>query len=173
MMAPRNMWWALSNLLFKVLPIVMSVVALYVSLRDRRPKLLLQSRKSCGLNVYRLRHALTGRIAFMGGVEVYNRSARANAIRGYAFWCKNESGEWIPMESQNYHERSNDGSVEERNPTPVALPPYSGTEVKVMAFAEQTGANEMNVRIEIEDLFGKRYRIEVCASVNLLPPDMA
>ena len=154
----------LSNLLFKVLPIIMSAIALYFVLRDRRPRLLLQARRSFGFRVYRLKHTMNGRTAFMGGVEVYNRSGRSNAIRSYAFWRKNEIGKWIPMESQNYQEKSEDGTVEERNPTPVTLPPYSGTEVKVMAFTETAEAREMDIRIEIEDLFGKRYRVEVQAT---------
>jgi hypothetical protein len=97
-------------------------------------------------------------------------SARANAIRDYALWWKNEGGKWTSMESQNYREKSEDGSVELRNPTPVTLAPYSGTEVKVMAFTDNDDLPEIEVRIEIEDLFGKRYSVEVRATFSYEPP---
>ena len=96
---------------------------------------------------------------------MYNLSGRPNAIRGYVFWRKNGSGEWVSMESQNYKEKSGDQTFINRNPTPVTLAPYSGAEIRVLAFATlpELTPYEMQVRIEIEDLFGKHYRIEVKA----------
>ena len=90
-------------------------------------------------------------------------SGRANAIRDYSFCYRDDEKKWKVMESQNYEEKSEDGSVEQRNPTPVALAPYSGTEVKVLALTDNNLTSKMDVRIEIEDLFGKRYSIEVTA----------
>ena len=173
MMTPQEVSWVLSNLFFKVLPIVISVTALYLTVRDRRPRLFLRLRKSSKFHIYRLFRTSGGDLAFSGGVEVYNMSARANAIRDYSFWWKDETGKWIPMESQNYKERSEDGSVEHRNPTPVALAPYSGTDVKVMAFTENSVASELDVRIQIEDLFGRHYSIEVRAAFSFSSPETA
>jgi len=54
--------------------------------------------------------------------------------------------------------------AEERNPAPVTLSPYSGTEVRLTALTEKAEKKEMEIRIEIEDLFGKWYRVEVTAT---------
>ena len=162
MMTPQEVSWALSALFFKVLPLAISVVALGLTLRDRRPRLVLKPRKSSVHRVYRLYRTTNG-IGFVGGVEVYNMSGRANAIRDYSFCYRDDEKKWKVMESQNYEEKSEDGSVEQRNHTPVALAPYSGTEVKVLALTDNNLTSKMDVRIEIEDLFGKRYSIEVTA----------
>lgn len=148
--------------LFPLLAIVLSVIALSVTLWDRKSKLLLKARKGSTYNPYRLKKATDGSFAFLGGVEVYNRSSRANAIRDYSFWRKGESGQWIAMESQNYQESSADRV--DRNKTPVTLAPYSGVEIKVVAFTRMPQQPyELKVRIGLEDLFGNRYQIEVNA----------
>lgn len=170
MTRPEEVSLALSTFFFKALPIAVSVTALYLTLRDRRPRLFLRPRKSSKFHVHRLFRTRGGSIAFVGGVEVYNMSARANAIRDYAFWWK-DGNKWRSMESQNYREKSEDGSVELRNPTPVTLEPYSGTEVRVMAFIEFLDKAEMDIRIQIEDLFGKRYSVEVRAEISFEAPE--
>ena len=146
-------------------PIVISLIALSVTFWDRRPRLLVRPRKGSTHNPYKLCPTAQGGLAFLGGIEVYNLSGRPNAIRGYAFWQKNDDGAWIVMESQNYKESSEDETFIKRNETPVTVAPYSGTEVRVLAFASvKHRPSEMSVRIEVEDLFGKRYRIEVLAN---------
>src|SRR5438094_9076554 len=146
-------------------PIVISLIALSVTFWDRRPRLLVRPRKGSIHNPYKLCPTAQGGLAFLGGIEVYNLSGRPNAIRGYAFWQKNDDGAWIVMESQNYKESSEDETFIKRNETPVTVAPYSGTEVRVLAFASvKHRPSEMSVRIEVEDLFGKRYRIEVLAN---------
>jgi hypothetical protein len=108
-----------------------------------------------------------GQVAFVGGIEIYNRSGRANAVRGYRFWRKGEAGEWIAMESQNYKESSEDKTYLHRNLTPVTLSPYSGVEVKVLAFTTAKPVESMDIRVEVEDLFEKQYYLEVTASYSL------
>ena len=158
-------WHSLVRLLPPGVPTVLSLIALYLTLKDGRPKLLLRPRKSAAYNTYRLQRTLEGQTAFVGGVEVYNLSGRPNAVRDYAFWRKDKDGVWRSMESQNYKERpGEDGIFTNRNQTPVTLAPYSGAEIRVMAFAEISRDVQMDVRIEIEDLFGNRYRLEVNAS---------
>jgi hypothetical protein len=148
--------------LFPLLAIVLSVIALSVSLWDWKSKLALKARKGSTYNPYRLKKATDGSLAFLGAVEVYNMSSRANAIRDYSFWRKDESGEWIAMESQNYQESSADRV--DRNKTSVTLAPYSGVEIKVVAFARMLQQPiELKVRIRLKDLFGNHYQIEVNA----------
>src|SRR5439155_10277451 len=79
-----------------------------VTFWDRRPRLLVRPRKGSTHNPYKLCPTAQGGLAFLGGIEVYNLSGRPNAIRGYAFWQKNDDGAWIVMESQNYKESSED-----------------------------------------------------------------
>src|SRR5947199_10320120 len=128
-------------------------------------RLLVRPRKGSTHNPYKLCPTAQGGLAFLGGIEVYNLSGRPNAIRGYAFWQKNDDGAWIVMESQNYKESSEDDTFVKRSETPVTVAPYSGTEVRVLACASvKHRPSEMSVRIEVEDLFGKRYRIKVLAN---------
>jgi hypothetical protein len=65
MMTPQEVSWTLSALFFKVLPLAISGVALGLTLRDRRPRLVLKSRKSSTHRVYRLYRAMNG-IGFVG-----------------------------------------------------------------------------------------------------------
>jgi len=158
-------WWSIAPYLKTPAPIVISLIALSVTFWDRRPRLLVRPRKGSTHNPYKLCPTAKGGLAFLGGIEVYNLSGRPNAIRGYAFWQKNDDGTWIVMESQNYKESSEDETFIKRKETPVTVAPYSGTEVRVLAFASvKHRPSEMSVRIEVEDLFGKRYRIEVLAN---------
>ena len=147
-----------------VIPIVISVIALFFTFKHWRRRLLVRPRKASTYNTYKLHRTGQGTVAFLGGVEVYNLSSRSNAIRGYEFWRKKDDGKWVPMESQNYKEHSEDGTYLNRNQTPITLAPYSGVEVRVLAFTSEPQPSEMEVRIEIEDLFGKRYRLEVKAT---------
>jgi hypothetical protein len=150
------------DLLKTVVPIVISVTALFISLRDRRPRLTLRSRKGDWCK-------LTGtvnksEVMFRGLVEVYNVSGRANAIRGYEFWGRRDSGSWEKMESELYRESAAGGPAEKSNQTPLTLAPYSGIEVDVLAFTKMPQPYQMQVRVEVEDLFGKRYRVDVTAT---------
>jgi hypothetical protein len=177
-MLPEMMSWldasqraALGWLDLKTVPMVNSTIALFFSFialfftfKDWRRRLLVRPRKASTYNTYKLHLTAQGEVAFLGGVEVYNLSSRSNAIRGYEFWRKKDDGKWAPMESQNYKEHSEDGTFLNRNQTPITLAPYSGVEVRVLAFTSKPQPSEMQVRIEIEDLFGKRYRVEVKAT---------
>lgn len=137
---------------------VIALLALFVTMHDRRSRLQLRSRKG---DWYKLNDSVDRRdLIFRGVVEVYNLSSRANAIREYEFWGKRESGDWERMESEMYGGREEESS----NPTPFPLGPYSGAQAKVLAFAKMPRPKEMQVRIEVEDLFGKRYRVEVTAT---------
>ena len=59
-------------------------------------------------------------------------------------------------------ERFEDGG-EVFNPTPLPLPPYSGTEIHVEAIAQIPWPYELSVKVIVEDLFGKTYVAEVVA----------
>jgi hypothetical protein len=137
-------------------PTAISLIALFVPLWDRRRRLVLRPRKGAWAKVSVTQ---TGKdFTFKGLIEVYNLSSRSNAIRDYEFWCKREYS-WEKMESELYRELA---KGELYNETPLALAPYSGSEVKVMAMGKIPVA-DMSVRVEIEDLSGKRYRIELPA----------
>ena len=99
-------------------------------------------------------------MGFAATIEVYNVSPRANAIREYRFWTKDEHDKWTMMESERYELSFNDGK-EPRvfNHTPITLAPYSGIEVSIEAFTPLPKLNQ--VKVEIEDLFGKRYKLEL------------
>jgi hypothetical protein len=135
------------------IPTLVAVIALYVTLKDRKAKLLLRPRKSGVYHPYRLQCTAKGQIAFVGGIEDYNLSSRSNAIRDYTFWRKDNVNAWHIMESQNYTEHAPEEEIfMNRNQTPLALAPFSGVEIRVMAFARLPQAYEMHVRIQIEDL---------------------
>jgi len=143
------------------LPLFISGIALAVSLKDRRPHLVALPRKGDWYKIAKNIHK--NEIIFMGVVEVYNSSSRANAIRKYSFWRK-KGDEWEAMESEFY--KNIDPSTSEAelfNQTPFSLAPYSGSELSVQAFSRLPQPYEMDVRIELEDLFGKKYRVEVKA----------
>src|SRR5438477_2884901 len=131
-------WWSIAPSLKTPAPIVISLIALSVTFWYRSPRLLVRPRKGSTHNPYKLCPTAQGGLAFLGGIEVYNLSGRPNAIRGYAFWQKNDDGTWIVMESQNYKESSEDETFIKRNETPVTVAPYSGTEVRVLAFASSS-----------------------------------
>jgi hypothetical protein len=142
-----------------VASVVISVTALFVSLRDRRPRLALRPRKG---DWYKLDDSITGKeLIFRGIVEAYNVSSRANAIRVYEFWCKREGGDWEKMESEFF---TVDGKDENGNVTPFTLAPYSGAELHVIAVGKTPKPTKMQVRIRVEDLFGKHYKLEVTAT---------
>src|SRR3989442_15851026 len=76
------------------LSLVISVTALSVSLWDRRPRLLLRARKG---KWYHVKPTVSrAEVVFMGMVEIYNASSRANAIRDYRFWGRRKEGHWEP-----------------------------------------------------------------------------
>jgi hypothetical protein len=146
-----------------MLPIVISFVALVIVLYDRRAHLALRSRKGNWNTLQPTEDK--SEVIFRGIVEVYNVSARANAIQDYEFWGKRVDGDWARMESQLYSDRANDEVRTQFNVTPLALAPYSGTELAVMAFTTmpQLQPFEMQIRVRVQDLFGKWYQAEVKA----------
>jgi len=102
---------------------------------------------------------------FAGVVEVYNSSSRPNVIREYRFWGRTSTGEWQPMESEQFHETNQQTDEHDHsNVTPLVLAPYSGTGARVAALSRQfTSPAELRIRVEVEDLFGRTYRVEVTA----------
>ncbi|HET9741869.1 MAG TPA: hypothetical protein VFQ00_03880 [Terriglobales bacterium] len=107
-----------------------------------------------------------GKIIFNGVIEMYNASNRANAVRDYYFAGK-RNGKWEALESELYQnvekENGKQVAVEMFNQTPLTIPPYSGVEIRVQAFLKGPQPYEMEIKIEVEDLFGKRYATEVKA----------
>jgi hypothetical protein len=68
------------------------------------------------------------------------------------------------MESAHYTNRTSgtQEAGEVYNESPLTLAPYSGKEARVQALTKLLHqANELEIRIEVEDLFGKTYRLEV------------
>jgi hypothetical protein len=107
---------------------------------------------------------------FVGIIEVYNVSARSNAIRKYEFWCMREPGRWETMESEYFTEYDRSDPTKKAlknvsNPTGLTLPPFSADEVRLMGFTKGPKPNNMPVKIEVEDMFGKRYKLQVEATV--------
>jgi len=150
-------WW--DALKFWV-PTLMSALALGYVIYDRQPRLVLKSRKGEWCT---LRKGYTGYV-FEGVVEVYNRGSRANAIREYHFARKDPDEGWITLESEYYALEVDGGIKEKANITPLVLAPYSGTELYVKAMTNlMQQPYEMTVKIIVEDIFEKRYHIDVVA----------
>jgi hypothetical protein len=147
----------------QIAPIVISVIALYFSLRDRHPRLKLQARKGEWYILRKARTKTGENVQFVGILEVYNRSSRANAVTDYQFWYKKNGG-WEPMDSERFTDVSPENREETFNDTPAAVASCSGRQLWVAAFAHiAVFPSELDIRVEIEDLFGKRRRTEVTA----------
>lgn len=151
-----------------IVPTILSIAAFGITFYDRRSKLQVRGRKGCWY-ILRKRSTVRGsEVEFQGIVEIYNASSRANAIHSYAFHCKEPKGEWLLMDSERFEvlEIGPTGSKENLvfNKTPLTLAPYSGEEWRVMgSFCSSRQPYEMQVRVEIEDLFGKRSSTVVTA----------
>jgi hypothetical protein len=167
--AVHQPWWR-SLHFTTILPIVISfvalcgtLVALAITLWDRRPQLVLRPRRGdwCKLEPSFDRAELI----FKGVVEVYNVSARANAIREYEFWGKRIDEDWEKMESELYNEYTSVNDRKLNNLTPLTLEPYSGSPISVMAFGKMPPRQpfEMEIKVRVQDLFGKWHETEVRA----------
>ena len=99
----------------------------------------------------------------MGVIEIYNASSRTNAIRDYRFWGRRKDEQWTLLESGHYTNAKGTPEAEICNETPLTLAPYSGTQTRVQAITKAPQPYEMEVRVEVEDLFGKTYSTEVIA----------
>ena len=161
---PSMVWEAIKL----VVPTILSTTALIVVLVDRHPRIALRSKVG---DWCKFRTALRGsEVIFMGVIEVYNRSSHANAIRAYGFEYRAIDGTWRPMESEQYLNKGDstngaDGAGEIFNQTALTLAPYSAQEVRVQAIATMGSLpSELPVRIEVEDLFGQKYKIELKAT---------
>lgn len=143
------------------IPIAISLIALWFSIKDRRPRLQLRARKGewCVLKPAPDKKEFI----FVGIVEVYNVSARANAIRAYQIWGK-RGGHWEKMETERYRVTVPDiAEAEVFNHTPLTLAPYSGIEAYIQSIGKMPQPYEMEVKVEVEDLFGKKYHVVVQA----------
>src|SRR6185503_5132261 len=92
-----SLTWEITKFL---VPTIMSGLALFFVLKDRRPALDLRRKLGDWCKVSMTMGA--SEVMFRGVIEVYNRSSRANAIRAYAFEYKLPDGAWKPMESEQY-----------------------------------------------------------------------
>jgi hypothetical protein len=126
------------------------------------PKLMLRRRKG---DWYKLEQTIdNANLMFVGVVEIYNVSGRANAIRDYEFWGKRNNDAWEKMDSELFLERSGDQRTAISNLTPLTLAPYSGAEARVMAYGRMPKPREMQIKVQVEDLFGRHYHVEVKAT---------
>lgn len=108
----------------------------------------------------------------LGIIEVYNQSSRANTIVSYRFYTDN-NGLHEEFESEMYSNAERDrakpkesGEDQKFNVTPLTVPPYSGAEVSIQAIIKGSYSLVMGylpIVVEIEDVFGKRYRTQVKA----------
>jgi hypothetical protein len=149
---------------------LLSLVALYVVLLDRRPNLSLQAKKGQWIVVSK---ATPGGWLVEGIIEAYNVSSRANTIREYLLSVKGDDGNWVPLECEQYtlvttsdRDEAPPRTETTRNETPLVLPPYSGIIVPIAAVTGQMKRPEL-VRVEVMDLFGKRYSLEVPSSSDI------
>lgn len=153
-------WWDLWSFFKFAAPIAISIAALAIVLKDRKVQLILRERKG---EWFILRKSNRG-IVFEGLVEAYNLSSRANSIVNYRFRQKQQFGEWRELESEHHSVSAEGTEPRSFNVTPMVLAPYSGAETYVQAFTGLTRQPyEMTVEIQIEDMFGKFYCIEVGA----------
>lgn len=135
------------------LSFILSFAALFVTLYERRARLLVHMRKG--------RWTSWRGDLLIAVLEVYNKSSRPNTVSGYCLEAKSADGKWIPLESERY-EPSIEGEdgVEVFNDTPVTLAPYSGMAVKVGAFGQwHTLPSDLSVRVSAVDLFGTPHRV--------------
>jgi hypothetical protein len=149
------------SLLKDVIPVVISFTALLFVIFDRRPRLKFKARSQAW---YHLKPNVNKDCTvFYGIVEVYNVSARANAIRDYQIYWK-KSGSWEQMTIDRYTNIPQDGGkAEVYNHTPLVLPPYSGAEARVQGIVNVVIPPEMTIKVIVEDLFGKHYHVVVKA----------
>ena len=141
------------------LPILTAAGSVGIVVFDRRPRLKLRM-KNGKWYLLKKNTVNSSETIFIGVVEVYNVSSRANAIRDYSFFYREkDDGTWKGVESEQYTNTS-----ETFNQTPTTLQPYSGIEVKVQAIVRLGHhPDELTVRIGIEDLFGIYRELEVKA----------
>lgn len=155
-----------------VLALLFSIAAFAYVNYDRRVKLLLRARKG---DWYVLDRATNGReTIFRGIIEVYNHSSRANAIQDYRFWIDNNGvHEDLESEMASIGERSVQLAPDEEeakelfNVTPLPIPAYTGIEARIYAIVRGTHTlpgDHLPIMVEIEDIHGKRYSVEVKAS---------
>jgi hypothetical protein len=147
-------------------PLAISLVTLWIVLKDRRPRLVLKNKEG---NWFSTKKCSMGTLV-QGVFDVYNLSNRANSIRNYEFWWREEDDKFTKLSRH----RNIDGAnyIEDGyNVTPLVLAPYSGSEVRVQALALgiERELYAMVVRIIVEDLFGKKYDLYVCSRITESP----
>lgn len=163
--AKVSVWSAIIPMLGSILSVASFTYVRY----DRRIKLVVRPRKG---DWYILDPAIKGNETLLRGViEVYNHSSRPNTICGYNFWVDNngvhedlesEMGEAVRREQPSNSEGEN--KPQQFNVTPLTLAPYSGIEVPIWAIVRGKHVllqDHLPVTIEVEDVFGKRYKTEV------------
>ena len=84
-------------------------------------------------------------------------------MHSYEIFGKREHG-WEPMEVERFENPEPNGSKTEIcNPTPLTLAPHSGVEAPVQGLTKGPRPYEMDVKVVAEDIFGKKYEVEVKA----------
>jgi hypothetical protein len=83
-----------------IIPLVISATALLIVLWDRKPRLNIKARSKLW---YHLRpNSSRTHVNFMGSIEIYNVSGRANAVRAYHIWCQRAGFGWEKMAVDRY-----------------------------------------------------------------------
>lgn len=145
------------------LPLVISIATFWIVVFDRRPRLILRSRKGLWSMLSPMHTVRGTEVTFAGIIEVYNPSSRSNSIRNYQVSVLSFDKTWLDMESEYVTYDSHDGTGSHvYNQSPLSLPPYSGIEVRVFGVGQVDNLEKaMHVRIVLEDLFEKRYELSL------------
>lgn len=143
--------------------IVISGIALGLVLKDRRPQLVLRARKGEWLTVKPavMQPERTPGIILRGLIEIYNTSSRANVVRDYRIIAKAADGAWREMTCEHMIDDPGYDISEVANRTPLTIPPYSAVEAPVLGILTDERVRDIEVLIQVEDLFGKRFSVKV------------
>jgi hypothetical protein len=151
-------WSSISVLLSTLVPYmaylgaIAAVVSLGINLRDRRVRLYFTRKRGDWSGVL-VRYVY---VTF----EVYNRSSRPNALREYEIVATDRHGNRIPLSTEEFNLEGKDFR-RVMNPSPFAIPPYSGVLLHVGSrFDPDEFPPDPLLRITTKDLFGKKYVME-------------
>jgi hypothetical protein len=157
-----NRPYSLLQLWQVVLPYIgtaLSVLALIISVHDRRPRLTVRARKGEWLRSQQGQRVV-------GIIEIYNSSSRPNTIRAYHFGAQDRDGKWMELESERYVETFGDTETIQ-NDTPLIIGPYSGVAVPIAALANERLRRDFQIRVTVEDIFEKKYSATLSVGTKL------
>lgn len=149
------------SLVVSSLSFLVSAAAFGFVLYDRRPVLAVHGREGAWI-VWEDNILRPGEKLMRGILEVYNRSARPNSIKSYAYRAKTRDGKSVELFSELYTvEEKIDGKVVSsrvHNQTPLVISPYTGVEVSFACFVPiEILAKTIEIVVTISDVYEKSY----------------